>query len=175
MIGTGFSLWLPPEEPVSTILNLIIARMAERTKTSPFSPHVTVLADVQLPEAKMVAKTRELALQLEPFKVKFERLDSNNTYFQMLFARVTKTPEVMGTRVVAEKVFGLEPDEYNPHVSFLYGDLMQRDVENLKGIIEPMLPQNPAFRYFEVSRLELWRTIGTVADWDRITTFPLGG
>jgi len=164
--AVGTSLWLVPDEPERERLAGLIAGLARRFDAPPFPPHVTLLAGLGVREGDAVRRAGEMCRALEPIHLRASRVEARPSHFRCLALRVEETLGLLTTRALAALAFDHpEGDAYEPHVSLLYGEARLGPEAAALPEVQGAVPVR-----FGVSRLEVWRTSGPVAEWK-----PLGG
>lgn len=171
--ATGYSLWLVPERHSRTydLLSRLIRNVAAHYQTPVFDPHVTLLGGIAGQEAELREKASVLVRKLSPYEMRLGEIDSNGTYFQILFSKVEQAPPVLNANAVAQVVFARNDGGYFPHLSLAYGDLSEKQV----GILNRLALQRSPIKlsHFRVQDIELWRTEGAVKEWRQVATFSL--
>lgn len=171
--ATGYSLWLVPEKggEAYQFLERVIQDIGSDYQTPLFDPHVTLVGGVEGLEKTVLKKARELAKELTPYEIELGEIDSNGTYFQILFSQVMQTISVMHAGATAQKVFGMEGEKYFPHLSLAYGAFSQ---EQVNGLMTTMGEKSIKGTRFFVDRIEVWSTEGFVEEWRKVAEVPLG-
>lgn len=165
----GASLWLMPEGKMYERLAATIDRLAARLGTTPFRPHVTLLAGLQGPEEELVEGARALAVELAPLHLAFSAIDGTERHFRCLFLRVADSDALRDAHSRAARRLGREADpSFEPHLSLVYGTLSV----SLKGeLARELAPEIGAS--FDARRLHVWRTDLTVEEWREVAAFDL--
>ncbi len=160
-----YSIWLRPTGTVGEELAREIEQLSREFAAPLFPPHVTLIGGLNDDEDTLRARTRELAAQLQPFPVQLGAVDYLNEFHRALFVRVLKTAAVEHAHARARALFGrLDDPEYMPHLSLLYGDFPSGVKTEIIARLGPTLD-----RCFQVTRLDLYSTLGPTRDW-----YPLG-
>ena len=167
-----YSLWLMPEGSVYDDLSGVIHRLSEQYGTPSFEPHVTLLGNLDGPEAETLSNTKQLAGVIEPFTLNVGTVRFLDEYSRSLFVEVVPTDELLAANKSARQVYGTERDEpFYPHLSLLYGHLSS---EVKRRIVSTM---GRDFRMrFGVRSVHLFVASSSVApeDWHRVKEFRLG-
>ncbi len=165
----GYSIWLIPENTTFKILSAIIQKLSQKYSSPVFEPHVTLIGGISGTETKVIAKTKELATKIAPYKIRFGGVNFLDYYFKALFLEVMPDKEVMKVNKMATKIFDMEDQSYAPHLSLIYGDfsedLKKEMIKNLKPKILTLS--------FEVNKIYLYKTGGEINDWKRIKQLEL--
>ncbi len=172
MKRSGYSLWLVPDvnSELYHRLTRCIAEVAARFRTPTFIPHVTLLGGLN--DHGLYGKVEKLAGSLKPYQMRLGELDSDDTYFKILFSKIEQTTAVMHARTLARQLFKVNEEAYAPHLSLAYGNLSSEQVDVLKDEIARTYYLPGA--EFLVREIHLWRTEGTVFGWYELEAFPLG-
>jgi 2'-5' RNA ligase len=167
--GTGYSIWLIPENGVYRKLSDLISQLSREHNTPSFDPHVTLIGGVLGSEQEVVSKTDRLASIIKPYKVGARNVEYLNEYFKCLFLRVKETDEVVRANSEARKVFGKQSDlKYMPHLSLMYGNLSPQAKEQIIAKIGREIPVT-----FDVNSIRLFSTNGRLEEWYEVENFPL--
>jgi 2'-5' RNA ligase len=156
-----FSLWLMPEGAIAEHLSTLIERLSRAHSTPTFKPHVTLIGEINSPTTAAIAKTEELASEIEPFDVTLNEVGHDGRYFRCVYIKADKTPELMKANSVARAVLGQGGnEEYMPHLSLVYGNLdpqtRQRVIHSIGSVMNST---------FHVSEIFLYYTAGDPAGW----------
>ncbi len=174
MIGTGYSLWLVEDHKTESCQSLqsLIFTLSGIHETPAFIPHITLVADINSNEKELVRLMHQFVQSLQPFRVQLTNLGSNGIYFQILFAIVKQTPELMSANIAAKRLFGTEKGIYVPHLSLAYGNL---SLDQIATLIEKVRRHQPFVEGTELTlrNIELWRTIGVVQEWELVKVFSI--
>jgi len=170
--GKGYSLWLIPDphDKAYDLIEQFICRISSQHNTPLFPQHVTLLSDLRFDGKDMYEKFFNLVAQLDRYEMQLDKVGSKGLYFQNLFLTVRQTDPVLKAHALAEKVFALETNVYFPHLSLAYGDFSKQQVEELQQKVSDELPKRIKCSFVAI---ELWRTIGTVAEWYKMEHYPL--
>lgn len=164
-----YSIWLKPTGEVRAELAGIISRLSREYSAPLFEPHVTLIGEFTGEEKQLIAQTRQLAGQLDPFVVQLGEVGYLDTFYRCLFVRVQETEPVMQANAQARKVFHPESDDgYMPHLSLLYANLPP-------ALKEEMMTQigRSFHRSFPVDGIHLVSTQGETKDWYHLGEFAL--
>lgn len=117
MKTTKPSIWIIPTEPLLTELKNLIVKYADDFKSPKFTPHLTLLGEVDNPE-----KIKELVDKIHNFNVLVKEVTYSDKYFQCVFALVEKSEPLMNANKLAREIFQRQNDpEFTPHISLIYG------------------------------------------------------
>lgn len=166
---SGYSLWLMPGQELSDRLTRIISQLSRQYTGPPFSPHVTLLGQVQGREEDVKKKTEEIAKTLRPYEIRLNGFDYFDEFFMALFIKADETQAVMEAHALAGKFFPKENERsYMPHLSLFYGNL---PVETKKSIIADL--GEALAVSFKIRRIHLFSTSGEAEDWYEVASFPV--
>ena len=174
----GHSLWVCPTGPSKEAYSDIIKETSADLDTFCFTPHITLVAAIMTSPEDVVERTRTLAAKLAPYTFEFETVSQKDRYFQCVFAKMKRTPEVGEANQVAREVFQRQSDpEYMPHLSLVYGDFSsdkkeQQIIPRLSARIQEAAPDTTTFT---VDSIEVWSTQGEASEWYLVETVPLTG
>jgi 2'-5' RNA ligase len=169
MEATGISLWLMPEGEAFTRFDQLIARLAVRYKTPAFPPHLTLLGGLSAPEHVVVALSARLAHSVCCLRLETTDVVHSDDYFRAVVVRVKPVPALVDLRARALAAVGLDAGPpFEPHVSLLYGRLDAGPREEVVREVGRDFPDA-----FEVRRLDVYSTAGTVERWTRAARVPL--
>ncbi len=161
---TKYSLWLRPFGEVGFELKQQIKELSKRYHSPSFSPHVTLLGGLQMPESKLIPLTETLAHSLEPFTVYLNKAGTGSSYFQSLYIKVKKSEAIMSAHHIAKELFDLnEEKEYFPHLSLMYG----RQTENEKNKLLNIMGRSFNMQ-FDVHSVLLIKAGSEVEGWKKI-------
>lgn len=168
--AVGYSLWLVPEKDSQAyrLLSKYIQSLAVKHKSPLFEPHITLLGGIQDSEENIRKKTLKLLGVLTSLEIHTRDIGSCESYFQALFLKVALTKEILQTYEKSRQYFALPKKEYFPHLSIAYGEFSQDKTRLFRKSLTI-----PNFN-FSVKTIELWRTEGSVDQWEKIETLPLG-
>lgn len=171
MEATGFSLWLMPEGEAFTRFGDLITRLAGQHATPGFPPHLTLLAGLAAPEPVVVALAARLAQSASCLRLVTADVVHSDAYFRAVVVRVKPVPELIDLRARALAALGLEGGPpFEPHLSLLYGQLDAGQRETIVREVGRDFPDA-----FDIRRLDVYSTAGTVDHWSRAARLPLTG
>lgn len=103
-------------------------------------------------------------MKVDLTKVKFE-----DFYYQAIILIADKTEELLTLNRRSRELYGLNPTDYIPHLSLLYGDLTRGRKSKIARRLGLQLPERVT-----IDRLRLIRAEGSrVEDWITVSEFPL--
>lgn len=184
--ASSFSVWVAPPSatPLARRLRAEIDAAAARVPGAPpFAPHLTLVGGLEeMEEAAARRAAARLAASLAPFEVQLDHVAAGRAFYQCVYILAKRSPALVAAGAAARAAFGLDPAEhFMPHVSCLYSDLAvdlaQRErlaTELQARFFGGGADALPA-RAFVAEELELWRTDGEVARWERVAALPLTG
>lgn len=163
-VGKGYALWLMPGEPLFSRLAAEIAKLSRELATPLFEPHITLLAEITLPEEQVLARAIKVASALRPFQVELGDVSYLDEYFRCLFVRVVPTGALLNAHRAAREAFGQHGGPpYEPHLSLVYGKL---GIETKRKIADGLV--SLAGRKFAVKNLVVYRVRGAPSDWNPV-------
>lgn len=164
-----FALFLMPSSnsQISSTLKRTLSKLSKTYNTPYFEPHVTLIW-MNCSKKEAIQKTAKLASTIKPYTIELENTDYLDKYYQSLFVKVRKTPEVLDANLHARKIFGQETNpKYMPHLSLIYGNFSE---ERKTAIIKKIAKPSGSFL---VQEIQLFSIAGEVKDWHRIKVFHL--
>ena len=160
-----------PEGRTADRLRTLITDLSKKYRTRDFQPHVTLLGELNLPEAKTVAMSARVAKRINPFPVRLGELAHLDQYFRCVFSKAAKTEALMSARTAALDVFKQDNDEeYLPHLSLIYGWINPQTRQQIIKDIGAKLDIE-----FQVNELHLYFTARQPRFWHRVARMPCGG
>ncbi|MFZ3043614.1 MAG: 2'-5' RNA ligase family protein [Minisyncoccia bacterium] len=169
--ATGYSLWLEPsaKNPARQFLDEMVKVFSKEYNTPIFTPHVTLLGGIEGNIEDILAKTASLSARLHPFTVRLGEIISRGQYFQSFIAPVSQGKEIMNAGEQARTLFEI-PREYFPHMSLAYGNFSEDQFMRLK---EMAREADISGSTFLAESVHVYRTEGTVEEWEHIAEFQL--
>lgn len=180
----SFSVWVAPPAaaPLARRLRAEIDAAAARVPGAPpFAPHLTLVGGLpEMDEAAARRAAARLAASLAPFEVQLDHVAAGRAFYQCVYILAKRSPAVVAAGAAARTAYGLDPAEhFMPHVSCLYSDVDLAERERLAAELQMRFFGGGAealpARAFVAGELELWRTEGEVARWERVAALPLTG
>jgi 2'-5' RNA ligase len=169
--STGCSLWLMPEGELRDRLGGWIDRLAARSGTERFLPHLTLLAGLAGRDEELLDAARAAAGAVGCLRVRLNRVAGRDEHFRCLFLQAVHDEALAAAHAAAARAFGRPPlASFLPHLSLVYGRLAPVQKQTLAVEAGTLLPTE-----IEVRRLHLWRTDGRASDWRELAAFDLVG
>lgn len=166
MKSKGYTLWIVPTNKAHDKFTNLITKLAEDNYAPKFEPHITLLGEIELPEAEIIKKTKQLVSGQQPFVIKMQEIDYEDYFFRTLFVRAEKTKPLLTLHNRAKEIFNMQAIPYMPHLSLLYGDF---PVEVKEKIIKDIGKDQSV--EFTVNKVTLIKG-GEIADWYTVNEFP---
>ena len=164
-----YSLWIIPPEHIFKKFTAIISQLSTRYSTPYFEPHVTVLADVALPEEDVLSRTSKLADLIGPFTLTLTTVSYLNEYFRCLFIKVEESEKILEINNHAKSIFNRDQaPKFMPHLSLMYGNFPAEKKEEIISEI-----RNDFHITFEVSSIHLVLSSSHIAPerWRKLQQF----
>ncbi|SOC03053.1 2'-5' RNA ligase family protein [Rhodobacter maris] len=166
------SIWLVPAAEEARALAAEIARIATRTGTAAFAPHVTLIGDNAAPLPRLEAAVDALARSTPPLTARITALAGETKRFRALYLALQPGPGLTGLRrALAES---LPPEAghgaFRPHLSLGYGPRAHAHrTAAARGLA---LWCGRSLRF---DRVQIVRSAATipVADWEILDSRPL--
>jgi len=163
-----YSLWLMPSGKLAIQLRTLIAKLSNEYLTPTFEPHVTLIGELNLPKATVIARTKKLAAQTEPFEVKLSQVANLDRYFRCVFIKAHNTKGLMNAYSAARVLFEQEnAEKYIPHLSLVYGNLKSHTRQSIIRDIGEKMDVG-----FSAKEIYLYYTGGQPHDWRRVSIIP---
>lgn len=167
MISKGYTLWLVPTGKEYPRFSELIRKLAKEYGGPVFTPHVTLLGEIILPEAEVIKRIEQLVLNQKPFIVTLEEINYEDYFFRTLFVKAKKTDALLALNNRTKEIFQIHgTDSYMPHLSLLYGNY---PLEVKEKIIK-QIGKNQSSQ-FEIKSVHLIKG-GEVDKWVNIAEFP---
>lgn len=158
-----YSLWLEPSGQAAYELQERIKNLSEKYGTPLFSPHVTLLGGISATETKMIPIADTLVSSVEPFELECTKAGYLDTFYQALFIHVKETNQLKALRQNACRLFDIEDQGYMPHLSLLYGNLSQKQKEEILNNIG-----REFYIRFPVEKIVIMQTDGKPDKWRKV-------
>jgi len=147
-VVSGAVLWLIPSEAETAVFQNEINRLADRFKTVPFSPHLTLgrlPADRIFQDSFISPNEKSDALTNKIPAAGFDCLKCTESPYQNLIASLEQSTELVQIQEqIASSVPGYSPkEEY--HISLLYGHVPCRRLQDEKNRLLENLPKQIHF------------------------------
>jgi 2'-5' RNA ligase len=166
-----FFLWLLPPDSVHDRFAALIGTLSRRLGTSAFTPHLTLIGSVDLPELDVVSRAAALAADLPPPRIHLTRIEWSDAFYRCLFIRAETTAALQAAHRTASACFGRSPEPaFMPHLSLVYGSIPTAEKERIAAEIGPL-----AEATFVADRLVICFADGPPERWRTIHAFPLTG
>ena len=137
----SYSIWLiPPKGNLQIRLSDYISELAEIWIGPTFVPHVTLVGGVPGDESDFHARFEKVVFNLRTFVIYLKELEQTEEFFRSFYVRVDKSRELMLSRQISGRYFGLEDDPFNPHLSLYYGYKSTKEKTNFSKRIQ--LPED---------------------------------
>lgn len=164
----GYSLWLVPDNSIRSELQRLIDQLAHEFDSPSLPPHVTLLGEIEEPEAIVWAKTELLVARAAPMRIYFHDLLPGDEFFRALTYGAYSTGALFELNLLAQ-VFFMKNKAYSSHLSVAYGKF---DTQERLGLVDRAARAEISGKSFVANRIELWKTEGEVSEWKLTQTFP---
>ncbi|MDB5265644.1 MAG: cyclic phosphodiesterase-like protein [Parcubacteria group bacterium] len=166
----GYHLFLEPSGATAESLKASIAALAEEFGGPTFPPHVTLLSGIATEEEEvLIEKTEQLAALTVPFSLTLGEAGTEDAYFRALYLKVQESEALVLFHAHASELFSMQDaSTFMPHLSLLYGNYPE---ERKRAALAALLVPEGSF---SIDRISLYRTEGTVADWQKVADLSLG-
>ncbi|MCL5675736.1 MAG: 2'-5' RNA ligase family protein [Patescibacteria group bacterium] len=162
-------IWITPPPPLYEELKKIIDSLSAKYHTPVFSPHMTVVSEINADLETIKNIAGNIAAQTNPLKLSLGPVSFSTTYFQSVFVRVNSTAALMQLNLDLKKAFNLENSVFMPHISLLYG------LDDMK-IREKIVSQLPKFKesVFEAKEMVVIPQTTNPKSWQSQCVISLG-
>lgn len=169
----GFTIWIKPTGEILERLLRIVQQMSKKFGTAEFTPHVTIVGDIEKPLDEVSSKTMKLASLLKPFQIELtgKIVCEENDWTRTMIVLAKQTPELMQAYQKAVEVFGIKDRGfYRPHLSLMYSEDIPKSV---RSAVAQALEAQQLTATLNVTDLSLINTAGGISDWKKIMDLNL--
>jgi 2'-5' RNA ligase len=127
---------------LSTHLHREIVDLTRKIDDAPeFFPHVTLLGGIEQPKDQVLTIAEQIAANLKPIDIQFDRVTSGNIYHQCIYILCNQTSkDLTSAGRKAKEAFNLDPSTpYMPHLSLVYSDMSTEDRQKLAAELQQKL------------------------------------
>jgi 2'-5' RNA ligase len=143
-----YGIYALPDPELNACMQNIIDHYARQLNTQTFVPHLTLHGAITLPEVEVLAKAKQAAANITPFRISTSNVSFSTVFHQCVLARVRPTAKLLAANLVLQQTFQTkEYPPYHPHMSLIYGNLDFSKREKIAREIE-LSP-----RTFQVDRM----------------------
>ncbi|MCF7823747.1 MAG: hypothetical protein K9N35_06195 [Candidatus Marinimicrobia bacterium] len=165
----GYSIWLMPEPNDGAELGKTIAALSKKLEGPVFPAHLTIQGQISEGLSSILPKFRSLSEEISPLELTTEMIGTQEAYYRALFYKIEKSAELEDLNKRARTSFRRASDpEFFPHVSLLYGSILESEKQKLLPQLETTLPQTICFTH-----LVLMKTQGPVDKWELVEDVEL--
>jgi len=164
----GYSIWIVPDSLPLTLSTRYIHKYAMKFHSPVFTPHLTLIGNINQNEERVISLTYRLAKQIKACKIRFYKVGHDDSFFTSLFLQARLTPRLKNMYNLSKQIFKLKNTlDYVPHLSLMYGKI------SLKSKIDIMskLKVKPQDFDFYATELQVHKTNGRVKNWKKIASF----
>lgn len=116
------SIWLCCEADEEDALQADIAKLTKLSGTPAFTPHVTLLGDLNTSPSDTYEVCRQVFGELEPITVRVRAVASTHRYFMSLFLDLDTEERLAKVRAQIARDLSFDaPTVFRPHISLAYG------------------------------------------------------
>ena len=123
-VSNYHSLWIVPNKISMKTFVKINKELAKKYDAPVFTPHMTLIGNLEINQDECIEKTRLLASLLKPFKIRFRQAKCLDEYFRCVFAQADESALLNNAAQLSKQIFGDNGEEFIPHISLLYGDYL---------------------------------------------------
>ena len=141
-MSTEYNLWFGLSEESRRPLADLINKFSRRFNSPLFEPHITLLGGINAAREEVVKYANGLAQTVEPFDLELDGIGETENFFRCLFVRVKLNPPLIELYRRTVNFWGNSGyiDDYMPHISLVYGNLVAEDKQNVAQ--EVLLPSS---------------------------------
>lgn len=164
----SYYFWLMPQKETYDKFQKIIHDLGQTYDTPTFEPHVTLVSGLNKNETHLIEKINAFVQGKHSLSVVPEGIDYAQGMLTALYLKIHNTPAIDQLNAQArEDLQPLDQDPYHPHLSLLYGDIM--DYEKKRIVTE----LNLSFKTITLDKLKLVKGHSDVTQWCVIKEWPL--
>lgn len=168
-LTSGHSIWLIPATPELDKLQPLITELSEMAGTDHFSPHITLLGQLNNPREFLIDGIGEICRQTQSFSLKLSQVGMFDSYYRSVILHTQPSHDLDQLHKAAVQLFRVNTKApFLPHLSVMYGDLPLVQREELMGRVHLDLPIS-----LQVKEMVLMETRGRSHDWREIERFSL--
>jgi len=168
-ITKGYSIWLIPDSEDGQGFQQNIQALANLFGSPLFSPHITLIGEVDLDLESLIDKFNQLQDTAEMQDLCTLSIDYHDTFFRSIVYQVAMSEALMNLNRTARRLFDRNSDPaYYPHLSLLYSNISENEKREAIQKLDPI--ETIAFQATEI---HLIRTQGRVSDWELIQRVEL--
>ena len=161
------SIWLTPAKEDSAYLQEIVNELASEYQAPVFSPHCTLLSQVELDVHELQPVLSSIAQESTPLFVTMSGLRYTNYIWKTVFIELEESLELTHLQQrIASQLSPAPPYEFLPHLSLIYKDM---PVEQKEEIIRNLTVRNSN----KMDKITAMRTGPNVEEWENITEVQL--
>ncbi len=165
----GYALWAISAEPLASRLKSILHTLSHQYNTTLFPPHITILSVKVGDKEQLKAHCKALANSFSSFDICFDKIGESDSVYRCLYLLPNQSDDLYNLHNCAKRILSLnEPDNYFPHLSLIYGAIPQQEKENVKKVLQQILPLEGT-----INSLALWSINETPEQWRELAIFPL--
>ncbi|MEM5814583.1 MAG: 2'-5' RNA ligase family protein [Candidatus Aenigmatarchaeota archaeon] len=166
----GYAVWIIPTGEAYCRLCMSISNISNECSTPNFEPHLTLAYGIKGGEDDVKGKTKKLAEELQPFRIKLDGIGRSSERFRALYLNVEENELITEAIDTAEKFFGKEcKPGFKPQIGLLYGDV--NDEKKIEIAEKYVRYGNLAF---VAERLYLWEINNGPETWKEVADYELG-
>jgi len=148
----------------------LISKLSERGETPEFSPHITLLGQLQQEVGWIKTKLVEFTQDLEPFQLSFSHVGMFDQYFRSIIMHTHPNPSFEHLYSSALEQFEVKTnDVFVPHLSLLYS---HHKLAYKRQLMEGLAIGSPL--YMTIKEVVLVETIGGPDQWQEVLRIQLG-
>jgi len=161
-----YSIWAIPSAPTYRNVESIITRLAREHDGPTFSPHITIVGDVGLPKSQLTDVIGSLNTNSDKV-FRLGRVACSENYYKAVFVETKDDSSIRTLRSNLLSLLGMGSDEYNPHMSLMYGTYAVTTLAAIANAIT--VPDIPT----KIARLDLVPITPDPNEWESIYSLYL--
>ncbi|KAJ2474640.1 hypothetical protein EV174_005560 [Coemansia sp. RSA 2320] len=166
-----YSLWLCPPATSAAFgaLDKLLLHASKRLESERFEPHLTLFSPVIADsDEDAVDQVREFAKVLTPggINVNIAALETGHKYYQCVVLGVARSKGLLEANSAACQHWNkLDLPPFFPHVSVVYGDFVNQQLDAALSLVDGMLPKDLKDLSFEATEIRVVSTVGPCNQW----------
>lgn len=146
----------------------LITQLSERGETPDFSPHITLLGQLNQNIDWIMAKLIDFTQTIEPFQISFSHVGMFDQYFRSVIIHTHLNPALHRLHASAMEQFEVKTNNtFVPHLSLLYSHLK---LANKKLLMESLAIGSPLA--VTIKEAVLVETNGGPDQWQEVIRIP---
>lgn len=167
-----YSVWLAPDEPVLSELQVLVQEFARVRSAPSFLPHLTLLGDLPVSQAKLAQILSQHAPRIPTQELTVSGVTVGDSFFKSIYLQLSCPPQLSAVQSALARAFPTtaNPGRFDPHVSMIYGAVDASMQQETHAILQRFIGSTLRFE-----RMQLVRSSQNtpVIDWQVLKEFAL--